>query len=309
MILLFSNLSAQESKLTHRAVCKYPTNISFKYSCSEQTNTERINEKKENFVFNRSSETFFSMRNTELSKSEFQKIEVKTDSIHHTLEAGGKKWYYHTRVADIVSAWNEDVEQYQIPMSRTFDYWISPYFEFADLIPIKQLEIDRNDIEKSKAKMSASDYLIWRNSLSDERLYHLTDVKKIEFPVNRMPKDTVWNSPIEFQVNGVTFYDTVQVKFADERGGYIFMETSFKAKRFLKDSVIIYGYRQQPVQAVDADLDCTYKLTITPQGTIEDAVLEATGYIKFAYKSESIVEFTDKIKTKTIWKQLGRYNW
>ena len=76
------------------------------------------------------------------------------------------------------------------------------------------------------------------------------------FSVTLIKVDTVWRSPIEFQISGVTIFDSVDVKFVDERGRYKFLEATFKSEKFAKDPVVLYGFRDQIAEPQKVNLDC-----------------------------------------------------
>ena len=124
---------SQENKLTYSLKFKYPLNIAFVYSNTEQTKVVRKLSNGDSTSFKRKSQLYFTFRENNLLSEGFQKIEVKTDSIIHDFETKDKKWNYNSNSSDIIENWNSDLEQYQIPLSRTFTYTISPYYEFADI--------------------------------------------------------------------------------------------------------------------------------------------------------------------------------
>ncbi len=310
LMLLFIGVdsAAEDGKLTYKLIMKYPTNISFKYSYNEQSSVKRTiaDEKSE---FKRNSTTFFTLMNTELQNSSIQKLEIKTDSIVHKIANDSGEVAFTTKGFELEGLRNEDIEQYRLPVSREFSLIVSPYYEVADLKPSVALDLARIKLEKQKSKTAPADYYLWKNSLADERLYHITDIKKINLPLTRIELDTTWESPIEFQIAGVTFYDTVKVKVSDERGAYLFLESEFKADKFLKDPQIIYGFRDKPVIPTESDLNCIFKLTITPQGTIDDATMDVNGKIKFKTMDKEAIEIEDTIQSVLKWKLMGRYNW
>lgn len=309
LVFLTVDSMAQESKLTYRLFMKYPSNISFKYSYNEQSKVVRTVSNSEKSEFKRTSTTYFTLINSELSSASIQKLEIKTDSISHEIANDSGKVVFATKDFDLNSLRNDDVAQYMLPISREFSLIISPYNEVADLKPSVALDVSRKKLEDQKSKMSADEYFLWKNALADEKFYHIADLKKINFPLTRIEKDTLWETPIEFQISGVTFYDTVKVKIKEERGAYLFLESEFKADKFLKDPQIIYGFRNMPVTPTKSDLNCIFKLTITPEGTIDDATIEANGKITFKTMENKPVEIEDNINTILNWKLMGRYNW
>lgn len=309
VLFLAINATAQDKKLTYKLSMKYPTNISFKYSYNEQSGVKRTVGKSDEFKFKRNSTAYLTLSNSELSSSSIQKLEIKTDSIVHKIANDSGEVVFTTKGFELNSLRNDDVEQYRLPISREFTLIVSPYYEVADLNPSTALKLDRNKIETHKNTMPIEDYYLWKKSLADERLYHIADLKKINFPLSRIEKDSLWETPIEYQISGVTFYDTVKVKIKEERGAYLFLESEFKADKFLKDPQIIYGFRDKPVIPTNSDLNCIFKLTITPEGTIDDASIEANGTITFKTMDKDSVEIKDKINTILTWKLMGRYNW
>lgn len=306
-VATISNAHSTDETLLYGLQFKYPLNIPFKYSCVEKSQVNRKVVGGEDFEFKRDVASVFTFVMANIPSDGFQKIKVKMDSINHTIITKEKTKHFETMGGDLIKNWNDDLEQYNIPLSRSFTYIISPYYEFADLQPDEELKRVRAEVAEGANTMKKSDYVLWTNSLSNERYYHLTDLKKIELPAGKIAKDSIWISPIEFQVSGVTFFDSVRVRFVEERGGYLFLESKFSINKFSKEPVIVYGYRNSVSTPVEAELECKFNLTISPFHTVDDASLTANGSIKF--KTDDSIEFVDSIDTKYQWKFYGRYNY
>jgi hypothetical protein len=298
---------AADGELTYKLNLKYPINVSFVYNCLENTKVERSFSDGKKTKFERISDLYFTHRLRDFPyEGGFIDLSVSTDSLKHTLINDKGKHTFNSMSGNPIEGWNEDAEQYSIPMSRTYKFVINPYFEFTDIKGDK-LNNERKDLESNKDRMEESSAIMWTNALSNERLYHLTDPKKIEFLGGNLKKDTTWLSPIEFQFGGLTFYDTVQVKFLGERGGYLFLESKFNAKKFVKTPTILYGLRKEPVSADSANANCTFSLTMNSRGNVEDATLEVKGNIWYKGNKGSV--FADVIESKFVWKRQSQWNY
>ena len=324
-LVFFSVTSASadensNAKKTYKMMLRYPITIPFKYSCAEKTDVTRqmIPEKTKKsdskdsktdtaqFVFQRKVATHFTLLNKDLPRDGFSNYIVKLDSIDHSITTNGKTKQFSTNNGDLIKSWNEDLEQYNIPVSREFAYVVTSYDEFADIIDDSDINATRTQIDTSR-NLKAADRCLWKTALSDERFYQLTDVKKIEFPSKRMEEDSTWISPIEFQVEGVTIFDTIEVKFTEERGKYLFMEAKFSPRYFVRDSLIEYGFRDVIAIPDSVKLNCVFKLELTPNNTVDSATITAEGNIGFSLIDGR--KFVDAIKTETQWTRLGQYNW
>lgn len=315
-----ANAENEASKKTYKMMIRYPITIPFKYSCVEKTDVARqmIKEKSEKaaakesasdtakFYFQRRVATNFTLFNKDLPKDGFSNYVIRTDSINHTITANGKTKHFDTNSGDLMANWNDDLEQYSIPVSREFTYLVTPYDEFADIINDKDILDNRRQVDSSKS-MKAADRCLWRTSLADERLYQITDIKKIEFPTKRIEEDSSWLSPIEFQIEGVTIFDTVSVKFTQEKGRFLFMEAKFSPRYFSRDSVIEYGFRNAAAIPDSVKLNCVFKLVLTPTNTVDSSSLTAEGNIGFTLTDGR--KFVDAVKSDFQWVKLGQYNW
>lgn len=304
----FSKAAEADNRLTYKILYDYSDGYVYKYLYNEKSNVKRTYDDKTKFNFSRDSKLYFKLQSTESSKNGFQTISVVTDSINHVLDsAGKKKWVFNTKDPNCFDNWNSDIAIYNVASGISYKYIISPYYEIADIIPSEQMTKDIKLIESSKDNMKATKFVIYRNALGKFNLNHIADVKKIAYPIKRVPKDSIWTTPIEFVINGVQFYDTVSVKFKGESGGYYLMESEFKLNKFINNQTVIYAPKQVISEPLNADLTCKLNLSVTVQGQIEETALSAEGNI--TYIDQDKKNFTDNIKTTMVWKADGRYRY
>lgn len=299
--------ASEDNRPTYKFFLNYPLVTPFKYSCIEQSQVKRGIKDAKGYEFERTAALHFTMMLKDMPNEGISRYMIRTDSINHSITRDAVTKQFDTNNGDMVHNWNDDLEQYSIPMSQEFEYIISPYYEYAGIVADEGRQKQINSLDSTGKTMKKTDYCMWKNSLSDDRLYHVTDVKKIEFPYGRLPVDTVWRSPIEFQISGVTIFDSVEVKFVDERGRYKFLEATFKAEKFAKDPVVIYGFRDQIAEPQKVNLDCTFKMELSPASTVENTTITAVGTVEFKLDDGRIV--TDTVDTKLTWVKLGQYEY
>ncbi len=310
-ILLYtaSSLFADsDNRLTYKMIFDYSDAYVYKYIHSENTKIKREYSDKSLFNFSRDSKIFFHYKSHEVTKTGFETIAVITDSIRHTLDSAGKrKWHFNTKDPNCFEQWNSDIANYQLNVGKEYKYVISPYYEIADIVPGTQMKADIEIIDSAKDEMNPIKFIMYRNALNKAMINQITDVKKIDYPIKRVPKDSVWKSNIEFVIDGVHFYDTVEVKFIGERGGYYMLESAFTLKQFIKNQTVIYGPSQVLSEPMEAELNCAMKFSVTARGQIDETSLSAEGKISFINQDNKT--FTDYIKTNMLWKADGRFEY
>ncbi len=307
-ILANNQAAIENNRLTYKLIFDYSDNFVYKYFYNENTDIKREYSDKSKFNFSRNVNIYFHYKSFEMNKAGFQTIDVVTDSIRHTLDsAGKKKWNFFTKDPNCFDHYNRDIAVYNLNVGRAYKYVISPYFEIADIVPSQVMINDIALIDSSKSSMKPDKFIMFRNALSKPFINQFTDVKKIDYPINRVPKDSVWKSNIDFVINGVQFNDTVEVKFLDERGGFYIMESEFYMNKFIKNQTIIYGPAQTISEPTSANLKCKLTLTLNSLGTVDETVLTAEGTMSFINQENKA--FTDYIKTQMLWKADGRFKY
>lgn len=284
---------------------KYPLNTFVKYEYNEKSNIRRMKDQKAEILsYNREASYFFWHRMSEFVKDGFIFLHAGIDSLFYTFDKDGKTTTFKTTIPDDIFKFNEDIEQYMISNNRRFDLVINPYNEVADLKG-EIIDKERKYIEDNKDITKEPDYILNHNAISNQRLIQITDPKKVNLIKGNIKIDSVWTSPINYQVEGFSFSDTVTVKLAEQRGGFLFIESVFKPKNFDSIAAILYGKRNLLCYLDSADLTAKLVVTMSPYGLVDETVLTIGG--KIMVHDSNNETFIDLIDVKYKWKQLGQW--
>ncbi len=319
VILLFASSVAfsQESKIDtipkakdqtpkYNLLLKYPLNTFVIYEFSEQSSVRRMkDEKAEILSYDRDVSYFFKHRMNEFVKDGFSYLKLGIDSLKYSFKKNDKTTTFSSTIPDDIYKWNEDIEQYFIPLSRNFELVINPYYEISDLKG-DNIKKDLKYLQDNKDITNEEDYILNSNALSNNRLLQICDPKKIDFISGEIKVDTTWKSVITYQIEGFTFNDTINVKLTDQRSGYLFIESEFKPKTFENSPSIIYAKRKSPCYLDSTDLTAKIVITMSPYGLVDETVMSIRGKIMLHDSKESFIELID-VKYK--WKQLGQWRY
>lgn len=313
MLLLCLSLSAliaeePEERLTHKIIFNYNDGHVYKYIYNEKTDIKREFADKKKLEFSRDSKMYFHYKSFETSKEGFETITVAMDSLRHDLDSAKKRqWNFFSRDENFMNHWNADVAIYNVNSGMDYKYVISPYYDIADIVPGPNMKHVIMQIDSFSADMRPDKFLMFRNALGRAGLNQISDVKKINYPVKRVAKDSVWRSGIELVIGGVQFYDSVDVKFLGEKGGFYEIEAEFNLRQFIKNQLVLYGTQTRICEPLSADVTCKMTFMVSALGRVELTTLNAEGSI--TYIDETNKQFTDKIKTKMSWTADGRYEY
>lgn len=286
---------------------KYPLNVFVKYEYNEKSSIRRMKDQKaELFSYNRDASYFFWHRMSEFVKEGFINLHAGIDSMYYSFDKDGKNTTFKTTIPDDIFKFNEDIEQYLLSNNHRFDLVISPYNDIADLKG-EMIENERKYIEDNKDITKEPDYVLNNNAISNQRLIHISDPKKINLIKGNIKMDSVWYSAISYQIEGFTFNDTIAVKFTDQRGGYLFIESTFKPKYFDGKASILYGKRNSLCYLDSSDLTAKLVVTMSPYGLVDETVLTIGGKIMVHDSKDE--KFTDMIDVKYKWKQVGQWDY
>lgn len=309
MCLMASALIANDdNRLTYKIIFNYNDGHVYKYIYNEKTEIKREFADKSKLEFSRDSKMYFHLKNYESSKGGFETVTVVMDSLRHDLDSAKKRqWKFFSRDENFMNHWNQDVAIYNMNSGLDYKYVISPYFEIADILPGENMKQVIMQIDSFRTDMRPEKFLMFRNALSKAGINQISDVKKINYPVRRVVKDSVWRSGIELVIGGVQFNDSVDVKFLGEKGGFYKMEAEFKLSQFIKNQIVLYGTKTNITEPLSADLTCKMTFEVSALGRVEATILTAEGTI--TYIDQENKQFTDKIKTKMSWTADGRYEY
>ena len=291
---------------TYTLFLKYPLNTFVIYKYSEISKIQRMkNEKAIDLSYERNADYYFRQRMSKFVKEGFTDLTIGIDSLKYSFVKDGKTTTFSSTISDDIFKWNEDIEQYFIPMNRNFNIVINPYLEISDLNG-EMIEKDRNLVKDTKDVSKPEDIVLWENSLADDRLLQISDPKKINFVKGEIKMDSSWKTNISYQLEGFTFNDTIVAKLVDQRGGFLFVESNFVPKVFDKTPSIIYGKRKSPAYIDSTDLSAKIVVTMSPYGLVDETLFQIRGKLMLHDANESFIEMVD-VTYK--WKQLGQWEY
>lgn len=279
----------------------FPTAIRDIYVMSDTTTVVRKYSDSSLRKFKREYEFYL----TEVSQSPpdqgVYKISVSTDSLFYKFTEGNATFDFNSQ-ADNPGALNfEDLKKVIVPLGKDFTMTYSPYGEVVSTEG-ERLDWLRNYVlEQGKGILDTVRTFLWLDGISLNHLKFLCDAKKIVYPLEPPMKDSIWYSPIDFQLNSLNFYDTVGVKITDVNEGNITMEAKLNNIRAFPEPGIFYGIKDMLLPIESCKGTGTFKLIISPKGTLKYSEINADVDITVRVHNDI---FTEHIQSKLVWNLL-----
>jgi hypothetical protein len=283
--------SEDENAVKIRVSPKYQGGIKYHYKMTENTDVTRILSDSSVIKYNRTVEYYFSQFVMDPPQTDFVKISVSIDSILYKFNEGNGDVLYNSQDEAQKNVNHPDVAVITVPMGRTFELTYTPYGEIAD-ISGKDLDELRDYVSnQGKKLLDTVDKFIWIDGISNEHLAHLTDVRKILLPPKMISPDSIWLSPFEIQIDGITFLDTLPVKVVKYSGGIFEMNSESKTLKNKNTRAKIYGINKF-IQIDSCNGSGKYKIKVGPRGNLgySSAIfnVELYSHLAKSYFKESI---------------------
>lgn len=284
-------------------IFKVPQSVYLIYKCVDSTTVERIMSDDSKISYTRYLTMYFTMSQPNAAKEGFSTVEVTVDSAKYLYTEGKKTVYFDSQDEKVAGINYEDLKAFTVPLGKYYDMTYSPY---GDVAKIEGEKLDQyfDYLKKNSSGIVDSvERCIWWEGASKSRLEHVTDVKKILLPFEPIELDSVWQTPVHFQVDGINFIDTLKAKITSVQGGFSIygistdLKTDHASYRFngLKGVVLSPGITTGTGNMT---------LNISSRGTIRKTELNYTMNMVVPVHSD---RFTQTIKTKIVWELMAQY--
>lgn len=269
----------------------------YHYKLIENTDVIRTLSDSSQIKYNRKVIYYFSQFVMDPPQQDFIKLSCSIDSINYRFNDGSGDVSYNSQEESQKNINHPDVTVITVPLGRIFEMTYTPYGEIAEITG-KDLDWLRNYVtEQGKKLLDTVDKFIWIDGISNEHLAHLTDVRKILLPPKMISPDSIWLSPFEIQIDGITFLDTMPVKVIKYSGGLFEMNAESKAIKNKNSFAKIYGINKF-VQIDSCRGGGQYMLRIGPKGSLGYSSTLLSVEL-FAHVAKSY--FKESIKTSYQW--------
>ena len=199
-------------------------NIYRTYKLNEATEISRTYSDNSVKTYKRDDEIYFTLTYRNPPSHGFFKVDVSVDSMIYKFTEGEATIEFNSNSDQNKPIHFKDLEAWGVPVGRAFEMTYSSYKDVAKLEG-EDLEWLRNYInEQGKGIVDTLTNFIWLQGISEERLTYITDLYKVYIPDKWIPKDSVWTSPFDYQINGIPFQDTVFAKVSDATSGFFTVE-------------------------------------------------------------------------------------
>lgn len=275
----------------------FPATIIHIYKITDSTGITRIFSDSSVRKFKRQYDLYFNERAPSSSDKGFLKLDVGIDSLFYKFTDGDAVFEYNSQADNPGAVTFEDLKAISVALGKDFSMTYSPYGEVTE-IEGERLDWLKNYVLENGSGMDTLQTFIWLDGISLNRLKYLTDVKKLIYPVEKVYKDSLWTSPITFQIDGMNYYDTAQVKIVKVADNEITIEAKLNNIRAIPDMGRFYGIKGQILPIESCVGTGTYKLVLSSKNTIKFAELKTNVEIKVRIHKDF---FTQKINSRVIW--------
>ena len=233
----------------------------------------------------------------------FQSVNVSMDTLVYKFTDENESVEFDSRGAKFKPVTFADCIAQSAALGKSFNMIYSPYGEVAK-IESEDFNWLREYIETNMKSKDSLKKFNWLDGISNERVKHITNIYKFRTPFYPVKKDSLWKSPFEIQMDGVTFFDSADVKLSDFNGGSNTVSATIKKLTNSSKDAYFYGISQ--IAQVDSVVSGkgTYFYTLNPNSSIEHA--EADFQVDFKGHAAN-QPFTEKVKSKIFWILLRQY--
>ena len=246
---------------------------------------------------------FFTLYYRNPPENGFLKMDVVIDSLIYKFTEGDAVIDFNTNADNNKPVRFKDLEATSVPVGRSFDVTYSSY---GDVVKIEGSDLDwvKNFMkENSDSNVDPITDFIWYDGISESRLKHLSDVRKVFIPTAWIPKDSIWNTPFEIQLNSITFKDTLKAIVSDVSAGYSTIEAKTNHLKVSSEKCFLYNVPDL-VYIFDSKGDGIFSMSVNPKGVISHISGKFNALVKYQSGKQTILE---TIKTEMSWQMLGMY--
>lgn len=292
--------------ITYKLFVKYPTKVYNVYKINEHTDSWRQYSDSSVKEYERDVTYFITQVAPSLPEDGFQTVRVVFDSLRYRFKEGEAEFTFNSQDEELPSVNFMDLTVSSVPQGREFNMTYSPYGEVAD-IGGESIEWLENYInEQAVGSTDTLTIYVWLNGISDLHLKYLGDLQKRLIPNGRVTLDSTWKTFFEFELDGVSFYDSVRVSIDDYANGIFNIKAEADSLKAYSGKYRLYGIKNHLVDIDASRGKGTYRIKLTPRGAISYA--EADFYAEMVPRV-SRERFKQKVKTKVTWELLGQFTW
>ena len=314
MILLATvQLTAQENPTGDKEVYRpvkflpihrFPLGILHVYRYTDTTEVTRYLPDSTQMSYKRILTHYFTLKRVNPDKNGFMTLEVSFDSTRYYLKEGRAELYWDSQDDKAGGINMQDLKYATVPLGHYFDMTFSPYGEIAKIAG-ENIDWYFNYLNKYSDQLNDSvEKFIWYDGMSIKRIGQITNLRKINFPEEKMPVDSTWTTPFEIQVNNIDFIDTVKAKISKIEDGYMIIEADADSLRALKGNYLFYNIKDMLLPVLKSKGTGKYVITLTPRGNIEKARGDFLINMEIPVHNDI---FKIKVKSAMQWDLLGMY--
>lgn len=296
----------EEEIMTYKVDFWLPPTIRNHYSYNERTEVTRVYSDSSVFTYSRELTYFYNVKAPNPRNEGFTTLEITLDSMKYKFKKGEYEYSYNSQGSEPANFKLTDCLANVVPLGNFFTITYSPYGNVSKLEGEELEEFLQSSVIDKKDAFEPIDYFVWKDGLSNERLIHIADFKKIHYPHFEIAEDSAFISPIVFQLNHINIRDTVDMTFEDISGGYMTFGGSFSGVKYFNDKVRFEGIDNYMVDVEAVDAKGTVETILTPRGTPEETTLlvdmDVTGKVKMEV-------FTEKVVSAMKWELLGQWEY
>jgi hypothetical protein len=283
---------------------RFPIGIQHVYRYTDTTEVSKLLPDSTTVKYKRVITYFFTLNRNKKDKDGFMTLEVSLDSMRYYLKEGRAEIYWDSQDDSSGGINFRDLKYSSVPLGHYFDMTYSPYGEIAK-ISGENVDWYFGYLDKYADQLNDTiEKFIWYDGMSLKRLGQITNVRKIDFPDEKMPIDSTWITPLTLQIEHINFTDTVKAKISDVTNGYMTIVAEAKNLRALPGRYLFYNIKDMLLPVLKSKGVGKYVITLSPRGHIEKA--QGNFLINMEIPVHKDI-FKLKIKSSMHWDLLGMY--
>lgn len=276
----------------------FETNVYYNYTYNEQTHVTRKFDNGGETKYTRDLTYWITLFSPERRKDGILHVKVQVDSLEYTLADMLDTTYYHSLSETLPPPFNnKDYAFHSIPLGMEYEITYSPYGEIAN---IESQMVDERRKQINDSVQGIKDpywHQIWTIALSDQNLQFLADPQKNLLPDVLVTKDTLWQTSVINNYDGITLRDTVEVGITLFTPRNFILTAHSKRINMPGGEYPLYGVESlSKLTGISGTSD--YKLKVTPRGHLNELIITNDVEMDFELGKNT---FTQDVKTTHTW--------
>ncbi len=305
--LLGSSLLAQDAmksenqKLTFMVKSIYPVNVSHVYKMTEKTKVIRRFSDSTVKEYNRDMTVFLSLYAPSAPDNGFNTLIISVDSLIYKYSDEKNTAVFNSQDDNSRPPKVSDYDSKGLILGKSFELTYSPYGEIA--------KITGEDLKEKRSLVNDPATGIkdtirrfnWNFGLSDGHLAFIGDLQKQVLPLKRIDTSDVWPAMFNYEIEGVHFSDTVNVKMKDYNTDVYNLVATMNKVKLPKGAYSFNGF-DRFINLTDGTVSGTYTINVNPKGFIKYAEGNFESIMHLEYHGEMIEQ---KVTSTVSW-ELGK---